>query len=48
MGTGELWYMVGVQIKQDGAVEEHGPELEQWVEGEGGHVRLGPAFSTLL
>ena len=35
-------------VETDGAVEQHAPELEQGVEGQGGHVGLRPPVAALF
>ena len=38
----------GRHVQADGAVEEHGPELKETVEGKSGDVRLRPTVATLF
>lgn len=38
----------GCHVETDGAVEKHGPQLEQRVQRQGGHVGLGPPVAALL
>ncbi len=45
---GDVVQVVGGQVEADGAVHQHGPQLEQRVQGQRGHVRLRPAVAALL
>ena len=45
---GDVVEVGGRHIEADGAVEKHRPELEERVQGERGHVGLGPAVAALL
>jgi len=40
--------IVGRHVQADGTIQEHAPKLEERVEGQCGHVRLGPAVAALL
>lgn len=46
--THNLWQRVALQVEQDASCLQAGPELKQAVEGQRGHMRLAPSFSSLL
>lgn len=45
---GDLLQADGFHIQHDGTVQQQTPELEQRVQREGCHVRLGPPVATLF
>ena len=45
---GDVLEVGGGHVQADGPVEEHGPELEEGVKGEGRYVWLGPPVPALL
>lgn len=46
--THHLWEGRGLHIQHDGALLYAGPELEQAVQGQGGHVRFAPSLPSLF
>lgn len=46
--TDNLWQRGGLQVQHDGALLDARFEFHQAVQGQRGHMRLAPAFATLL
>lgn len=46
--THHLWEGRSLHIQHDGALLYARPQLEQAVQGQGGHVRFAPSLPTLL
>lgn len=46
--TCDLFNGAGPHVEQHGAVQDAGPQLKQTVEGQRGHVRFTPTFTSVF